>query len=159
MQRLSLRLSMLWFGVTCAAWLVGCASNDAAKKVPVATSTGAVRLDDVKFNATGFTKRDVDLNRDGKPDAYQFVVVENDGNTRVVRKEIDVNFDGRIDLIRSLDDRGELVEERIDGDFDGRIDVVILFQKGIIAEKRYDTNFDGATDMWRYFEKGAVVRE
>jgi hypothetical protein len=136
-----------------------CASDAASRRGDGAGSgDGAVRITDDNFDPSCCTVREFDLNRDGKPDAYQFVKVVQ-GEQVVVRKENDVNFDGRIDIIRILSDRGELVEERFDGDFDGRIDVVVFFEKGAIVRKERDTNFDQKTDVWVYFEGGNIARE
>lgn len=121
-------------------------------------SAGPVRIADDAFDAGCCNKREFDLNRDGKPDAYQFVKVIDDTPV-VVRKENDVNFDGRIDLVRSLTDKGELDQERLDNDFDGKIDLVVFFEKGVIVRKEYDTNFDQKSDLWRFFDKGNIVRE
>ena len=57
--------------------------------------------------------------KDGKPDAYQFFAMVN-GESRVVRKEIDVNFDGKIDYIRKFDDKGELAAPET-RDFFGKV--------------------------------------
>jgi hypothetical protein len=145
---------------TCASMFGGaCATTTEAGPVTeVAKASGAERLPDDSFKPDGFERRDLDLNKDGRPDAYQFVVVEGEAS-RVVRKEADVNFDGKIDVVRNLDTKGELVEERIDTDFDGRIDIVIAFQQGLIVKKTYDTNFDSKIDLWRTFEKGVIVKE
>jgi hypothetical protein len=156
--------SVVAVGVAGSLAATGCASDEAAKKGNTGAtssgdqSVGAVRLPDDKFDVSCCNKREFDLNRDGKPDSYQFVkVIDND--PVVVRKENDVNFDGRIDLVRNLSDKGELVEERLDNDFDGRIDLVVSFEKGAIVKKEYDTNFDDKTDLWRYFDKGVINRE
>ncbi|HEY4221792.1 MAG TPA: hypothetical protein VGO62_10620 [Myxococcota bacterium] len=141
-----------------------CSSTDSAKKTDAQNasaaeaSVGATRLADDGFDPSCCTKREFDLNKDGKPDSYQFVKVI-DNEPVIVRKESDVNFDGRIDLIRTLSDKGELLQERLDTDFDGRIDVVIFFEKGQIIRKEYDTNFDNKVDEWVYFDKGVMTRK
>ena len=98
-----------------------------------------------------------DFIRDVEPG--EIIVIDADGVQQVRRKEVDVNFDGKIDLVRKMDEKGELIEERLDVDFDGRIDLVVTFQKGVIVKKSYDTNFDDTADMWRYFEGGQIARE
>ena len=145
--------------------VMACASDEGATKNDSggglfggAASVGAARIAEDTFEAGCCQKRDLDLNRDGKPDAYQFTKVI-DEQPVVVRKEVDVNFDGRIDLIRDLSDKGELVDERLDNDFDGRVDLVVFFERGAIVRKEYDTNFDAKVDLWRFFDKGAMLRE
>ena len=77
----------------------------------------------------------VDMNKDGKPDAYQFIKTVDD-TSHIVRKEVDVNFDGKVDLIRVMDDKGNLVEERLDSDFDGRIDLGGGRDRGHLSDLR-----------------------
>jgi hypothetical protein len=155
------RIVLLFVGLSVAA-VGACASDDGAKKGGSASAVavrddGAVRITDESFDSAGLSRRDLDLNRDGTPDAYQFVRIV-DGNAVIVRKEIDVNFDKKIDVVRILDEKGDLVSERHDSDFDGRVDVVLFFEKGAIVRKEYDTNFDQRADMWRYFDKGVIAR-
>jgi hypothetical protein len=158
MRQTSLRLMSLV--LVAVSGIAACAGPDAAvKNGEAGIGGGAIRLADDSFDPSGLTRGSLDLNKDGRPDAYQFIQPDPSGGGRVLRKEVDVNFDGKIDVIRTMDDKGELVEERIDGDFDGKIDVVIAFQKGVIVKKTYDTNFDGKADLWRFFDKGAIVRE
>jgi hypothetical protein len=145
-------------------WAIACASGDAAKKpdTPAGAVTpsgpGAGRIAEDSFDASCCNKRDLDLNKDGKADAYQFTKVIDD-QAVIVRKEVDVNFDGKIDLIRDLSDKGTLVNERLDTDFDGRVDLVVFFEREQIVRKEYDTNFDAKVDMWRFFDKQVIVRE
>src|SRR6185437_9819006 len=120
---------------------IACSSTDSAKKpdgnASAADAGGPTRLADDGFDPSCCTKREFDLNKDGKPDAYQFVKVV-DGEPVIIRKENDVNFDGKIDLVRIMNEKGELSEERLDNDFDGKIDLVVFFEKGIIVRKEYD---------------------
>ena len=140
----------------------GCASDGektgAGDLASQAADDGAERITDEDVDLSSLSRRDLDLNKDGKADAYQFISLV-DNQQLIVRKEIDVNFDGKIDMIRKMNEKGDLVEERVDADFDGRIDLVVTFQKGSIVKKTYDTNFDQKSDMWRFFEQGAIVRE
>jgi hypothetical protein len=146
--------------------LTACAGGEEkADDKPTQTATagdkpkGAKRLPADEFDASAHQRRDLDLNKDGLPDAYQFSAKDAEGDYVVARKEVDVNFDGRIDLIRNFTPRGDLLNERLDHDFDGRIDVVNIFEKGVIVRKEYDTNFDGNVDLWRYFDDGTISRK
>ncbi|MCP4501546.1 MAG: hypothetical protein GY822_16430 [Deltaproteobacteria bacterium] len=148
--------------------LVGCASDEGAKKENTVTENstdgekkpqGATRIADDAFDPAAFEKRDLDLNGDGKADAYQFLTKGKPEDVLVVRKEIDVNFDGNIDIIRTMDEKGNLIQERFDHDFDGRIDVVNIFERGSLVRKEYDTNYDGTVDMWRFFDNAVIARK
>ncbi|MDP3276522.1 MAG: hypothetical protein Q8Q09_15095 [Deltaproteobacteria bacterium] len=78
---------------------------------------------------------------------------------RLFCREVDANFDGRVDLTRFFDEQGRtrLVED--DYDFDGRVDVVATYQNGQVVSDILDTNFDGRTDTWRFYSEGRVVRQ
>ena len=151
--------------VTSMVGVAACASDEGASRGSGAgdlsatgSKGGAVRIAEDSFDAGCCQRRDLDLNKDGKPDAYQFSRII-DEQPVVVRKEVDINFDGKIDLVRDLSDKGELVDERLDNDFDGKIDLVVFFERGAIVRKEYDTNFDAKVDVWRFFDKGAMLRE
>ena len=77
----------------------------------------------------------------------------------LVRKEVDVNFDKKFDVVRSFNKKRELLMERMDTDFDGRVDVVSYFEAGALVRKEYDTNFDNKVDLWRFFEEGNIVKK
>lgn len=119
---------------------------------------GAQRIPADDFDYDSHEQRPLDLNKDGVPDAYQYSQFVDDQPV-IFRKEVDVNFDGKIDLMRSFNQKGDLVSERLDHDFDGRVDVVNFFEQGLIVKKEYDTNFDSNVDLWRYFDKGTISRK
>lgn len=163
MQRPALPRAALGLVLSLAIGPLGCNS---AEKRPDGPSTSAsssapqaaqrIPVDDFDYGA--HEERPLDLNKDGAPDAYQYSRMVGDVSV-VIRKEVDVNFDGRIDLIRTFNEKGELVSERLDHDFDGRIDVVNYFENGVIVRKEYDTNFDSIVDVWRHFDKGVISRK
>ncbi len=119
---------------------------------------GAERIPADDFDYGAHEQRPLDLNKDGAPDAYQYSQFVDDQPV-IFRKEVDVNFDGKIDLMRTFNKKGDLVSERLDHDFDGRVDVVNFFEQGVIVKKEYDTNFDSNVDLWRYFDKGTISRK
>jgi antitoxin component YwqK of YwqJK toxin-antitoxin module len=107
--------------------------------------------------------REYDLNRDKKADVWKYFVVTQDGSgktsERLVRKEFDVNFDGRVDVIRFYDQSQMLSKESFDLDFDGRIDQINFYEVGQLVRKEKDLNFDQKTDLWIFHEQGKVVRK
>ncbi len=105
-----------------------------------------------------------DLNRDEKPDVWTYAISEGgaaDGGEllRTVRKEIDLNADGRVDIRRRFDDREVLTEEALDLDFDGRVDTTHLYERNVLVRKERDLNFDDRSDLFLHFEKGRLVRK
>lgn len=148
--------------VSLAIGLLGCNGAEEKGDAPATNLAvvdgGAKRIPADDFDYDAHQQRPLDLNKDGIPDAYQYSRVVDD-QPAIFRKEVDINFDGKIDLIRSFNKKGDLVAERLDHDFDGRIDVVNHFEKGVIIKKEYDTNFDSNVDLWRYFDKGTIARK
>jgi hypothetical protein len=104
-----------------------------------------------------------DLNRDGKPDVWEYSVTlkDSDGHPvdHMVRKEMDLNFDGKVDAVYWYDDKGEKVREQLDLDFDGKVDETIFFEKGQVVRKERDLNGDGKVDTWLFYEHGQLVRK
>ena len=96
----------------------------------------------------------VDVNNDGKPDITHRV----DGKKRIC-SVMDLNFDGRTDLLRFYGEDGKsVVMEQHDYDFDGRIDDQIFSKGGKVTHKELDTNFDGLIDTWMWC-KGPLVEK
>ncbi|MFP2925415.1 hypothetical protein ACLESO_09380 [Pyxidicoccus sp. 3LG] len=104
-----------------------------------------------------------DVNGDGKPDVWTYTVMVRgpDGQEREVkvRQELDLNWDGRVDLTRYFDDSGEQARETLDLDYDGRVDATYFFEKGINTRRERDVNGDGRADSFTFYEQGALVRK
>jgi hypothetical protein len=78
----------------------------------------------------------------------------------LVRKEMDLNGDGKVDLWRWYRDDGSVEKEALDLDFDGKVDEVIFFDaKGQPVKKEQALNFDGKPNLWKYYERGQLVRK
>lgn len=107
----------------------------------------------------GLTRQAIDINGDGSPDVFNYVRERQDASALMVRKETDLNWDGRIDVRAWFDDTGALTKEEMDGDFDGRVDWVDHYQGGRRVLAEVDTDFDGTFDLFKYFEGGQVRRK
>ena len=140
------------------ACLNGCSTQDAAAPTPEAVNIDSYNADQEAIaKAEGLKLVNYDLNRDGKPDIYKFFRVITDdpkllGTKVLVRKEIDLNHDGRIDVVKLYDDKQEVREERTDLDFDGRLDEHSFFAAGKLVRQEIDLNYDGQPDVIRYFK-------
>jgi hypothetical protein len=97
----------------------------------------------VKRECKGGSVQTVDANGDGNPDIRH----HSDGGKRVC-SEIDMNFDGRVDVARFYADDGSVKLEQHDFDFDGRLDEQAHFAAGALKTKELDTNYDGLIDTW-----------
>jgi hypothetical protein len=100
-----------------------------------------------------------DVSRDGNPNIYHHYRELPDGTERLVRKDIDLNGNGRVDVWRFYDDSERLVKEAFDLDFDGVVDVWNFYdERGRIVRKEADLSLDGRTDLWKFYENGRLVR-
>ena len=110
----------------------------------------------------------IDINSDGKPDVFKYYRLvdagpaqnPNDQGAKVqkkvlVRKELDVNFDQRTDIIELYEGepgKEQKVREEMDMDFDGRMDMTRSFKDGNLTMVEMDLGFDGKMDSWSYYQ-------
>jgi hypothetical protein len=105
-----------------------------------------------------------DVNGDGKPDVWNYykeVADPNDATSTtkiLVKKEADLNFDNKKDIVREFDDDGVLLREEADLDYDGNIDQVNLYDNGILTEKQLFRGKAGAVFIWKFFKDGKLAR-
>lgn len=148
----------LRFVVVLGLALWGCsssdgASNNARRSASASASQeprGAPMPHEQCVAGTGAVS--VDVNNDGQPDVRTMM---EGGRPRC--REVDANFDGRVDIIRWYDASGAVTRVEDDYDFDGRMDVVATYEGGVVAHDVLDTNFDGITDTWRVYRSGRVA--
>jgi hypothetical protein len=106
-----------------------------------------------------------DLNHDGKPDVWTYTVVAQGGADgkeydKLVRKELDINFDGKLDISKHYDDKEQVEHESFDLDFDGKVDQTNYYEKGAVVRKeRYLDSTNGQPQLWIYYEKGKIARK
>ena len=95
-----------------------------------------------------------DVNRDGRPDRWQYY----DAEGAMLRQSVDTNFDGRSDVQESYDGR-HLVRRESDRNFDDRIDLTEEFDPvtGEHTRSVVDVDFDGRADLLVLFSHGEPV--
>jgi hypothetical protein len=102
-----------------------------------------------------------DTNQDSKPDVLKlYTTVRQAGQTTqvLVCKQVDLNNDGKIDIVYHYDDAGVLSFEEFDLDFDGRFDLRAFYQGGRKVREEMDTNYDMRVDFTKYYENDKLVR-
>jgi hypothetical protein len=132
--------------------------------------------------------RTYDLNGDKRADDWKYFKLVPDPKDPkkpievLVRRELDTNFDGKVDIWTWFNDDGTKLKEQFDLDFDGRPDVIDYYEKGVLIRKEAfhgasrtpdqvthyengkkarierDTKGAGRIDTWEYFEDGKLVR-
>lgn len=73
-------------------------------------------------------------------------------------REVDTNFDGVKDLVRTYGDHGEKLTEQADTDYDGKIDTWITFGVRKPAKVEVDKTGDGKVDETRFYISGELSR-
>ncbi|MBM4389346.1 MAG: hypothetical protein FJ088_16545, partial [Deltaproteobacteria bacterium] len=102
-----------------------------------------------------------DLNDDKKADVFTVYVLKSSEKGKIERilsrKEIDVNFDGKIDIVRFYDSMGNLSREEMDFDFDQRLDTISHYKDGKVYLSEHSSTFDGKMDIKKHFENDALI--
>ncbi len=130
-----------------------------------------------RFDNTNVKKQVFDMNRDGNVDLWKFYAykkmsdTEGDGDLLIIRKEVDLNFDGRVDRIMYYNQKENLTHEEIDTNFDGVIDRIHYYDNGMIIRTEFyqkeknrvmidgENNPEVNPDFVRYFRQGVLTRE
>ena len=158
----SLRLAPVWLALA-AVSLTACGSASEAKRDEGNGGPQAAggEQGSTEFQQDGSSAIErVDINGDRKADVFKFYRVISgegaDAKKVLIRKEMDVNFDQKIDIVQYF--AGEmgkevLVREEMDLDFDGRVDETRHYKDGVKHLVELDLGFDGRTDTWRYYQQ------
>lgn len=135
------------------------APGTSTNSMPVAASTSSEGPITERPTEGGLVLVEIDLNRDDIADVFNYYRERAEADRLLVRREVDLNHDGRIDVKSLFDDMGVIQREDMDGDFDGRIDWVDHYQNGVRTLSEVDTDQDGIFDMSRYYVDGQIARK
>lgn len=178
------------YGLLGLALLLGasaCKTTNAAE-TDIKPTLRAIPVSAESVLEDGTIRKTYDDNNDGLSEVTKYFIEEADPDDpttttrRIVRMELDVNSDGRINVVRHYGQNRKLDREELDQDLDGKIDIVSYYDQGELAKKeilrsdsekvdatRYyargsilrverDTNSDGKVDYWEYYEGGVLDR-
>jgi hypothetical protein len=154
---------LFFLGFLASGALVGCAGDKSAER-GAEGAEARPRAEAIKPERSGGERaQEQDVNGDGAPDMWTYAVKEKDADgveqERRVRQELDLNWDGRVDLTRYFDAKGDPARETLDLDYDGKVDATYFFEKGINTRRERDVNGDGRMDSFSFYERGALVRK
>ena len=76
----------------------------------------------------------------------------------IMRKEMDTNLDGKMDVIRNYNRRGALTGEQVDTEFDGVLETEATVVDGKVTRVTIDLNADGKPESVRYYRNGQLQR-
>ncbi len=146
-----------------ACALTQCSSNKTTSSPKVASVISSADKDAfAKENNLELKK--FDLNRDEQPDVFKFYRLIKDPDNKegvveqLVRKEHDLNHDGRIDVTLLYNDDQIIQEEHVDLDFDGKVDEINFFDGGVLIRKEIDLNYDGKPDIQKFYRDKKIER-
>jgi hypothetical protein len=159
---LSLATCVVAFGLS------GCGGSKAA--APPGTATSGLKFSQTDFGAQFDRSRcddkgkqviSADTNGDGKPDVVKLFTVVQQGGQKVQQlacRQVDLNHDGKMDIIYSYGPGGMLMTEDFDLDFDGKFDERVYYQEGKKVRMERDMDGDGKPDYVEFYEGGKLVR-
>jgi hypothetical protein len=155
--RLEVHMRRLPFAA--AILVIACAGEKAAQKISAEPAPpGASAAAEAPTPGPDETVTQLDLGQHGRTDLWIFKHKSPDGKESVVRKERDLNGDGRVDAWEYFDADGNLSRQVYDMDFDGKPDVALYFEKSQLVRKEYGFGFDGKPHVWNFYEKNKLVR-
>ncbi len=100
----------------------------------------------------GEVAKKYDVNGDKKPDLWKVYKKKGKGESVLVRIEIDLNSDGRIDIRRYYENNVKRKEE-FDLDFDGKVDVISYYDEdGYLFKQEYFLKTRKFPDLYKYYE-------
>ncbi len=128
-------------------------SAHAAKPAPAEPVAAAPRAANTTetTDPTGVIRQEVDLDGDGRADVINTLRDRGNGTRVQLTKAVDLDLDGRFDVETEFDETGAIVTEKADSDFDGRFDWTDHYKDGVRVLAELDTDFDGKVDTWSYY--------
>jgi hypothetical protein len=146
----------------------GCSGTTTAAKPGTATSglkfsqsDFGAQFDRSRCDDKGKQVVSADTNSDGKPDVIKLFTVVEQGGQKVQQltcRQVDLNHDGKMDIIYSYGPGGTLMTEDFDLDFDGKFDERVYYQEGKKVRMERDMDGDGKPDYVEFYEGGKLVR-
>jgi hypothetical protein len=95
----------------------------------------------------------------GRPDVARVFTRGSGGQPTVLAcREVDLNGDGRKDMLVFYLPDGRKQREEFDHDYDGVPDVKSYYEAGVLVRQELDVNFDGKPDLLQHFENGRLTR-
>jgi hypothetical protein len=89
---------------------------------------------------------------------YGYVGTGEERRRVLLCREVDTNFDGQKDVLRTYGDNGEKLRELADVDYDGKVDTWVTFGASGPVQVEFDKNADGRADEIRIYSEGKLVR-
>jgi len=161
---------VLAFSLACCGVGLGIAGCGGTTASSPGTATSGLKVSQSDFGAQFDRSRcddkgkqvvSADTDGDGKPDVIKLFTVTEQGGQKVQQlacRQVDLNHDGKMDIIYSYGPTGLLMTEDFDLDFDGKFDERVYYQEGKKVRMERDMDGDGKPDYVEFYEGGKLVR-
>jgi hypothetical protein len=109
----------------------------------------------------GLDHSEFDTNGDETADVVRVFRIVGEGTEQrrvLICREVDLNADGRHDVVRTYSDEGRPLREQSDRDFDGIADSWDYFEDARVVRVDEDTNHDGVVDSKTFYVNGRASR-
>ncbi len=103
-------------------------------------------------------KKEIDISGDGKVDYIVNYKNKKPGDDKIEIILVDNDFDGKFDEKRFYSENGQLIKKELDLNFDSKPDLIKRYYSNELVKKEIDTNFDGVFDQWEYYQDGKLAR-
>lgn len=138
--------------------LAGLAGCGGSKSGAAAGTEMTSAIDRNRCSDVGKQVATSDTDGDKRPDVFKFYS-KGAGDSQILScKQVDLNHDGKVDIVYHYGDDGGLTFEEFDLDFDNRFDLRAFYQGGRKVREEMDTNYDQRVDFTKYFEADRLVR-
>ncbi|HEV8244558.1 MAG TPA: hypothetical protein VGP93_02190 [Polyangiaceae bacterium] len=160
-------LALCALGAATGLSLWACAGSEHGPKAPRhndARATGISKDDQSRCDYKDRPDREVSESASsgsGTPNIRRVFALLGEGEERkrvLVCREVDTNFDGVKDVVRTYNDRGEALTEAADANFDGKVDTWVTFARGRVAKVEIDKTGNGKPDDLRFYVGGKLSR-
>jgi hypothetical protein len=150
------------FALVAALTLAGC--SGASEQTTTAKGAKAPKMEAASETADGLKVERSDMNGDKSPDVW--VYFKEDGSDKladgtpkrtIVKKESDLNFDSKKDVLVEYDKAGNVEREVFDFDFDGVVDQENLLAGGRVSEKHLYAPQTSRIFIWKYYSEGQMI--
>jgi len=162
-------LAFVLTGFACVL-IAGCGSDEEARRKAEQAEDLRLRTQGMqdpgvsdRFDNEGLKVDAFDLSGDNVADLWKLYRVEKkvddpEPTLKLVRKEVDTNFDGEVDLWFLYNEQEALYREDADTNFDGNIDLIEYYEDGRIVKREVFKGGGETPTAVKHYRGGRLVR-
>lgn len=152
------------FAASASLGVTACGGSEPEAKAPEVKVTGRSPEEESRCAFEG--REDRDVQESSAPGSivanvrrvYGYIGEGEDRRRILLCREVDTNFDGVKDVVRTYGDVGQRLTEQADSDYDGKMDTWIVFGASKPSQIKLDADGDGIIEETRFYVNGRVSR-